>query len=97
MVGVSARIGVDLCPLKLSGLGGLRAPFPGMTAPCILKGPVSAGMLHASRAAAATLQNLLVTLWLIYLAAWSRGDIEKHVLCLLVLSVVSVHGRQDLN
>lgn len=56
-------------PLKLSGLGGLRAPFPGMTAPCILKGPVSAGMLRASRAAAATLQNLLVTLWLIYLAA----------------------------
>lgn len=69
MVGESARIGVALCPLKLSGLGGLRAPIPGMVAPCILKGPVLAGMLRASRAAAVTLQNLLVTLWLIYLAA----------------------------
>lgn len=76
MVGVSARIGVDLCPLKLSGLGGLRAPFPGMTTPCILKGPVLAGMLRASRAAAVTLQNL-VTLWLIYLALEEKETLRN--------------------
>lgn len=37
----SARIGVDLCPLKLSGLGGLGASLPGVrTLPPASKAPL---------------------------------------------------------